>query len=29
MVTRGLKAAGKFIKGFDDRAQPSNNISRR
>jgi|TARA_R110000824_G_scaffold187579_2_gene368843 hypothetical protein len=29
MVTRGLKAAGKFVKGFDDRAQPSNNISRR
>ena len=29
MVTRGLKAAGKFIKGFDDRAQPSSNISKR
>ena len=25
----GLKKVGKFIKGFDDRAQPTSNISRR
>jgi len=29
MVTRGLKAVGKFITDFDKRAQPSSNIRRR
>lgn len=29
MFTRGAKKLGKFIKSFDDRAQPSNNINRR
>ena len=29
MVTRGFNALGKFIKGFDDRAQPSSNIKKR
>jgi hypothetical protein len=29
MVTRGLKAVGKFITDFDKRAQPSSNFKRR
>tara|TARA_R100000935_G_scaffold3027_1_gene8033 strand:+ start:809 stop:1192 length:384 start_codon:yes stop_codon:yes gene_type:complete len=29
MLSRGLNAAGKFIKGFDDRAQPSSDFSKR
>lgn len=29
MFTRGLAAVGKFIKGFDDRAQPTSSIKKR
>ena len=29
LVSSGIKAAGDFIKGFDDRAQPTSNIKRR
>ena len=29
MVKSGLKSVGKFITDFDDRAQPTSNISRR
>ena len=29
MLSSGLKSVGKFVKGFDDRAQPTSNISKR